>query len=80
MEPPTIEECESPPAYLSADKAGANVSWDEPNIFDNSQKVEIHQSHHFGFFPIGSTSVNYTAIDPSKNVHTCIMNITIEGT
>lgn len=38
---PMIEECESPPIFLSTDKLGANVSWDEPNIFDNSQNVQV---------------------------------------
>lgn len=41
-QPPVIEECESPPIFLSTDKAGANISWDEPNIFDNSQTVEVN--------------------------------------
>lgn len=61
------------------DKMGANVSWDEPNIFDNSQRVEVMKTHEFGFFSLGTTSVKYTAIDPSNNINTCILNITVEG-
>lgn len=58
---------------------GANVSWDEPNIFDNSQKVEIMKSHEFGFFAPGTTAVKYTAVDASNNVNVCVLNITVEG-
>ncbi|KAJ8940401.1 hypothetical protein NQ318_009330 [Aromia moschata] len=38
-EPPTIEDCVSPPTFLSSDPNGANVTWDAPNIYDNSQKT-----------------------------------------
>lgn len=40
-EPPVIENCENPPVFLSNDPLGTNITWDEPNIFDNSQNVQV---------------------------------------
>lgn len=40
-EPPVIENCENPPVFLTSDPSGANITWDEPNIFDNSQKFKV---------------------------------------
>lgn len=42
-EPPVIENCENLPVFLSSDPNGANLTWDEPNIFDNSQKVKVQK-------------------------------------
>lgn len=40
-EPPTIENCDDPPIYLTAEKGGTDVSWDEPTVFDNSGNVTV---------------------------------------
>nr|XP_022902897.1 sushi, von Willebrand factor type A, EGF and pentraxin domain-containing protein 1-like isoform X2 [Onthophagus taurus] len=77
-EKPTIELCSDPPPYLTFDKSGANITWDEPNIFDNSRNVRVEKSHDFGFFKVGTTSVIYKAIDLSNNTNTCVLNITVE--
>lgn len=78
-EPPIIEGCISPPAFLVAPKSKENITWEEPNIFDNSQSVTITKSHEFGLFKIGVTEVVYNATDPSGNVNICKLNITVEG-
>ncbi|KAB0799990.1 hypothetical protein PPYR_07870 [Photinus pyralis] len=77
IQPPSIEDCVDPIPFLSSDTDGANITWDEPMIFDNSGFVTIAQSHEFGFFNVGTTSVKYTATDGSGNVNTCTLNITI---
>ncbi|XP_050300407.1 sushi, von Willebrand factor type A, EGF and pentraxin domain-containing protein 1-like [Anthonomus grandis grandis] len=76
IEPPTIEGCISPPPYES--KSKENITWDEPNIFDNSQNVIVTKSHEFGSFEVGTTEVTYTANDSSGNVNICRINITVE--
>ncbi|KAH1026828.1 hypothetical protein HUJ05_000441 [Dendroctonus ponderosae] len=78
QEPPVIEECINPAPFLVSPHAQENISWDEPNIFDNSQNVSITKSHEFGRFPIGTTLVTYTAKDPSGNLNICNLNITVE--
>ncbi|KAK5644039.1 hypothetical protein RI129_007884 [Pyrocoelia pectoralis] len=77
VQAPTIEDCLDPIPFLSTDNTGANVTWDEPNIFDNSGFVKITQSREFGYFNIGTTPVTYTAYDASGNSNTCTLNITI---
>lgn len=79
-ERPVIEDCDSPPTFLTTQKYGANVTWDDPNINDNSQDVTIIKSHNFGYFPIGTTTVTYTAVDGSGNKNACSINITVEST
>ncbi|XP_015834822.1 sushi, von Willebrand factor type A, EGF and pentraxin domain-containing protein 1 isoform X1 [Tribolium castaneum] len=77
-EPPVIDSCVSPPTYLTNEKGGANITWDEPNILDNSRNVQIKHSHDFGYFPLGTTTVTYTATDASGNRNFCSINITVE--
>ncbi|CAH1159654.1 unnamed protein product [Phaedon cochleariae] len=77
-EPPSIENCIDPPPYLTGDENGANITWDEPNIFDNSQSVMVIRSHQSSYFTVGTTTVTYTATDYSNNTNTCKINITVE--
>lgn len=79
LEKPSVEGCVDPPVFLTADSKGADVEWDEPNIYDNSDVVEIIKSHEFGFFPIGTTKVTYKATDASNNFNICSMNITVQS-
>ncbi|KAL1489564.1 hypothetical protein ABEB36_013517 [Hypothenemus hampei] len=78
-EPPSIEDCISPvPFLIPKITEEIKVSWDEPNIFDNSQNVFVTKSHEFGSLKIGTTLVTYTAKDPSGNINVCNLNITLE--
>ncbi|KAJ8929511.1 hypothetical protein NQ314_017804 [Rhamnusium bicolor] len=38
---PTIENCVDPPTFLTSELNGANITWDEPHVYDNSQKVKV---------------------------------------
>ncbi|KAL3266100.1 hypothetical protein HHI36_010286 [Cryptolaemus montrouzieri] len=76
-ERPTIENCINPSSFLSEDGKGANVTWDEPYIHDNSHHAKITRSHNFGYFVIGTTTITYTAVDDSGNKNLCQMNITV---
>ena len=59
----------------------ANVSWVQPTATDNSGVVTLVSSHNPGdLFLLGETTVNYTATDPSGNVHTELFVINIKGT
>nr|CAH7753365.1 unnamed protein product [Callosobruchus chinensis] len=77
-EPPTIEGCIDPPPFLTSGSEGVNVTWVDPNIFDNSQKVQVEKSREFGYFGKGTTTVIYIAKDPSQNRNICKLNITVE--
>ncbi|CAG9855886.1 unnamed protein product [Phyllotreta striolata] len=77
-EPPRFENCIDPPTFLTDNKSGATLTWDEPTAFDNSQNFTTSRSRDFGFFPTGTTPVRYEAIDGSGNRNECVLNITVE--
>ena len=60
--------------------ATGTVSWTEPTATDNSELVNVTSTHHPGdSFQIGTTTVTYTAIDPSSNMAKCIFSVVITG-
>ncbi|XP_043472287.1 sushi, von Willebrand factor type A, EGF and pentraxin domain-containing protein 1-like isoform X2 [Leptopilina heterotoma] len=81
-ESPIVENCESPPVFLSESAMGAgNVTWDEPVFYDNSgYQLKIEKSHIPGMesFPVGITKVTYNATDEFGNTESCRFNITVE--
>ena len=82
-EAPVISNC---PGDISQSndlsECGAAVTWTEPTVTDNAtplQDLTISKSHSSGdFFPVGTTTVYYTATDGNDNVSdTCSFTITI---
>ena len=61
---------------------GAIVSWPTPPQFDdNCTPVTITSTHNSGdTFPLGTTTVTYTAADPSGNTVSCSFDVTITDT
>ncbi|MGY6520117.1 MAG: HYR domain-containing protein, partial [Mongoliitalea sp.] len=57
---------------------GAIVTWIPPTALDNSGSVQLVTDVEPGsFFPIGSSTVTYTATDPSGNSTICTFNIIV---
>ena len=58
-----------------------NITWNAPNATDNSGFVTLTSSHDPGtLFSVGTTEVNYTAVDPAGNMaEVCAFNVTING-
>lgn len=76
---PVITNC---PANItvssSASSCGAIANWVAPAISDNCPGVIVTASHSSGAtFPIGTTTVTYTATDASSNVSTCSFTVTV---
>ena len=60
--------------------ATAAVTWTPPTTSDNSGSATLTSSHNSGDnFPIGDTTVTFTAVDGSNNMATGSFMITIEG-
>lgn len=77
-QPPTVDQCESPPTFLLRDR-NASVVWDEPVFSDNSGRPPtVERSHDPGRFPLGETQVVYTATDESGNNSTCTLVIRVQ--
>jgi gliding motility-associated-like protein len=56
---------------------GANVKWNPPSATDNCT-ANLSTDHESGtFFPVGETTVTYTATDLSGNILLCSFNVTV---
>lgn len=79
VEAPLIGGCPSDMTLSSdANSCGRNVSWTQPIASDNCSGVALTGTHLPGdFFPIGTTTVTYTATDSSDNTSTCSFDVTI---
>ena len=55
---------------------GVEVTWTEPTISDNCSGVILASSHNPGdFFPVGTTTVTYTATDDSGLTDICSFDV-----
>jgi len=59
---------------------GAVVSWLEPTATDNCSVVLTSNPSPGDFFPVGTTTVTYTAVDPSSNTVNRTFTITVTDT
>ena len=58
----------------------ARVTWIRPTVTDNSPSYRMISSHNPGtLFPIGVTTVTYTATDIYNNTGTTSFNVTVIG-
>jgi len=57
---------------------GALVSWTEPSSWDNCEVVDLSSDHlNGGMFPVGTTTVTYTATDSSDLQYSESFNVTV---
>ena len=77
-EPPTVDQCESPPTYLL--RGDALIEWDEPVFSDNSGVApRVERSHENpSRLALGETIVTYTAYDEAGNNNTCVLTIRVQ--
>lgn len=79
-EDPLISNC---PGDIISSVSGSNcdkvVTWDLPTATDNCSITSLTGTYNPGdTFPIGTTIVTYTAIDPSGNTAICSFSVIIE--
>lgn len=56
------------------------IFWDEPTVADNCSTT-VTASHQSGDeFPVGTTTVTYTVVDPAGNDATCSFDVTVSAT
>ena len=75
---PTLTSCPTnKTANVTAGNCTAPVSWTAPTASDNCSAV-VTSTHTSGsLFPVGVTTVTYTATDPSNNTATCSFTVTV---
>lgn len=73
---PTITGCPSNITITGTCNNTAN--WNPPTASDNCSGVSLTSTHVSGsIFPIGTTTVTYTATDASGNTAVCYFNVTV---
>ena len=78
--PPVIASCPANQTVAAVNASGAPATWAAPTATDNSGGVvTLSGSHVSGaVFPLGMTTVTYTATDPANNAATpCTFIITV---
>jgi hypothetical protein len=74
---PDFSDCPTNIA-LTTTGISAVATWTAPTVTDNCSTVTVTNSHSSGAtFPIGTTTVTYTAKDISNNVATCTFTVTV---
>jgi hypothetical protein len=78
-EDPVISNCpENITVSNDAGSCGAIVNWTPPTATDNSGSVNLTSNFEPGsFFPVGTTTVTYTATDAAGNTATCSFEVTV---
>ncbi|MCH1583502.1 MAG: HYR domain-containing protein, partial [Flavobacteriales bacterium] len=62
----------------STDACGAIAEWTEPSAMDNCGLTSLTSSHNSGdVFPVGPTTVTYTATDVNGNIATASFEVTV---
>ena len=81
MEDPVISGTPSDiNANTDSGVATAAVSWTPPTATDNSGSVTLTSDYNPGDnFPIGTTTVTYTAADPYSNSVTSTFDVIVSG-
>ncbi len=76
---PVITNCPSTINVNSENSiCGATVTWTIPVATDNCPNISFVSTHNSGtVFPIGTTTVTYTATDNAGNVSTCSFDVTV---
>ena len=76
---PVISNCPSDMVIEAAEDCLTPVSWTVPTATDNCTLSSFSGSHNPGeIFPVGNTSVTYTALDQSGNSTSCSFTVTVE--
>ena len=80
--PPTISGCPSNITQANAiGQCEGTVTWVEPTAVDEGTVVSFTSSHNPGdVFPVGTTTVTYTATDNDGNTSTCSFDVIINDT
>jgi gliding motility-associated-like protein len=76
---PVFSNCPSDVLIKTTELSGAEAMWEPPVASDDCEVPVITASHDPGTpFPVGNTTVTYTAIDQSGNSTTCNFTVSVQ--
>ena len=77
-EAPTVQNCPKD-IFETTDTNAAAVTWVEPTFSDNVRVANVEKSHNSGAsFDLGSTNVNYVALDEAGNRVSCQFTVSLK--
>lgn len=80
LTPPSFENCiENQTFYINKGK-NETVEWEEPFAFDyvDDKNLTVQKNMTHGPLEIGEYSINYTAIDQSGNLNSCLIKLSVK--
>ena len=80
VNPPTFTNCPTNMTKIQANACGIVANWTEPTAIDNCAAPSVRQTlglTNGACFPIGISTVTYSATDTSRRVATCTFTITV---
>ncbi|XP_070562273.1 toll-like receptor Tollo isoform X1 [Ptychodera flava] len=79
--PPMFKECPQDMTNFAEDDGNlkaTNVTWIVPTVKDNSENVTLYSNYTLGdIFQIGTTVVQYTALDSANNTAYCTFKVNV---
>lgn len=78
--PPEIAGCPTNIFVLDPEGDGQTASWTPPTASDNCSVNLTSDFNPGANFPVGTTTVTYTATDPATNIATCSFTVTVVDT
>jgi gliding motility-associated-like protein len=75
---PVFSNCPTNIALNGDVNCQANATWTTPSVVDDCTFTMTSTHASGGSFPIGTTTVTYTAVDESGNSSTCSFTVTVE--
>ena len=79
--PPVFANCPSNQSVTTTNNACKVVTWTAPTATDNCSTPSVTSTQNSGFcFPVGTTTVSYTATDAKGNKATCSFNVIVTNT
>lgn len=80
--PPVYENCIANQTFYVASKNNSDqvIEWDEPVAYDgvDDKNITTFSSLKHGVLSIGTHIVNYTAIDKSGNMNSCVVTVHVK--
>jgi hypothetical protein len=78
---PVLTACPASQSVTTTNNACKIVTWTAPTATDNCSTPSVTSTQASGFcFPVGTTTVIYTATDAKLNKSTCSFNVTVTNT
>lgn len=80
VKPPVFENCIENQTFYIASGKNVSIEWEVPLAYDNvdDRNITIMKNLSHGILDLGEYYINYTAIDQSKNLNSCLIHVSVK--